>query len=406
MNKGTELPANPPHSDPGAEPCAPDREGETRPIRLLIAISTLGGGTGTHLVRLLDRFDPKRWDIHVLCNDRLALELPAHVNLIQDPGRRRLHRFPLAQLREARQFGEVVRRIQPDIVHTYFIWPILYGRLLKLLGLIDHLVENREDLGFNWNPVDYRLLKWTRSVPDRIICVSEAVRETVRRKEIQSDERTVVLYNGIERVSDAAPGSSPHGERGEFGLQPEHLVVGMVANLNRAVKGAGYFIESIPLIAREVPAARFLVVGGGHEGSALRERANALGVEELVVFTGFRPDIDRLYSMMDISVLTSLSEGLSITILESMAHGIPVVATSVGGNPEVVQDGETGLLVPPADPAAFAEAVIRLLEDRDLRLRQGTAAQARATTRFSLREAANNYRHLYEELRETAAANV
>ena len=166
--------------------------------------------------------------------------------------------------------------------------------------------------------------------------------------------------------------------RRELGFDDDHLVLGMVANYNRPVKGVGNFLDAIPAIISAVPSARFLFVGGGDEEQSLREKARTLGVDPYVVFAGYRKDIHRYYEIMDISVLTSFSEGLSLTLLESMGYGIPIVATRVGGNPEVVDEGRTGYLVPVKDNRSLVDRIVKLLQNQELRRsmgKEGTSAR-------------------------------
>jgi glycosyltransferase involved in cell wall biosynthesis len=171
----------------------------------------------------------------------------------------------------------------------------------------------------------------------------------------------------------------------------------MVANLDRAVKGGIYFIQSLPDIVRAVPQARFVVVGEADVRN-LRRQARALGVDQCVVFAGAQTNVDDFYAAFDVSVLTSLSEGLSITILESMNHGLPVVATDVGGNREIIVNGETGFLVPPRSPRAFAAKVIEVLTQRSLRERLGHASRGRVQRCFTLQNAVEQYSLVYRRL--------
>ena len=159
-------------------------------------------------------------------------------------------------------------------------------------------------------------------------------------------------------------------------------------------------MEAIPLVIQAVPTARFVVVGSGNEIDELTRSAKNLGVSKHLIFAGFRKNIADFYAAMDISVLTSLSEGLSITILESMSHSLPVVATAVGGNPEVVVDGQTGFLVPPKDPQAFASRVVALLQDPALRRRMGEAGRRRIEEHFPMDKTASEYLELYERVQQ------
>lgn len=382
----------------GARTAGADVEREHAATTVLVVTNTLRGGTGAHIVRLLERLAESRWQPMVLCHGSRDFDPPATVPLIDGSKRRRLDRFPLAQWRQLRAVHRLVRLHRPALVHAFFFWPIIYGRVLKRLGIIRNLVENREDQGFIWSETDYRLLRATATIPDRIICVSEAVRRVVLEREGTPADRTVVIRNGIRLPAGAPSRGELDAARAELGFGPEHRIVGMVANLDHAVKGARYFVDAIPLIARRIPEARFLVLGEGREKAALGARARELGVGDRVVFAGFRSDVQRFYPIMDVSVLTSLSEGLSITILESMSFGIPVVATAVGGNPELVRDGESGFLVPSKDVASFADAVVRVLGDRALAERLGRAGRTIVERDFALDTVARRYEQLYRDV--------
>lgn len=368
-----------------------------RPIEVLFLTDDLGGGTGNHLLSMLKYWDKGEWRARIVSKkpalDRVAPDVP--VELMSAP--RRLNRYPFAQ---AKAFAGLLASFNgrsPDLVHTYFFWPILYGRLLKFFGKTRVLIENREDQGFSWGPHEYAWLRASRSSPDRVVCVSEAVRQVVLERERLDERRVVVIRNGVEpidgRIRDDA------STRRELGIPEDHLVVGMVANYNRPVKGVSYLLDAIPAIVSEIPSARFLFLGGGaKERPALRAKARALRIEGFVSFMGHRKDVVRYYEVMDISVLTSLSEGLSITLLESMSHGIPVVATNVGGNPEVVVDGQTGYLVPPKNANSLADRIIHLLRDPGLRIRMGEEGRRRVERDFRLRDVADRYLDLYRNV--------
>jgi len=368
-----------------------------RPVEVVFLTDDLGGGTGNHLLSMLRHWDKETWRVRIVSKkpaiDRVLPDVP--VELMSAP--RRLNRFPIAQVKAFAGLFAAFNGQPPDLLHAYFFWPILYGRLLKLFGKARVLIENREDQGFSWGPHEYAWLRATRSAPDRVVCVSEAVREVVLQRERLDERRVVVIKNGVDPIEGGSPDDA--SARRELGIPEDHLVVGMVANYNRPVKGVSYLLDAIPTIVSEVPSARFLFLGGGaKERPALREKARTLGIERCVNFMGNRKDIHRYYEMMDISVLTSLSEGLSITLLESMSHGLPVVATNVGGNPEVVLDGRTGYLVPPKNAHSLADRIVQLLRDPDLRLRMGEEGRRRVERDFQLRDVANRYLDLYRSM--------
>jgi len=345
---------------------------------------------------MMKHWDRNRWQAEILSRAPITSRIFPDVPVRYVPSDGRMNIYPIAQIRALARIRKEISERAPEILHTYFFWPILFGRLLKLGGVIRTLIENREDEGFNWGVHEYAWLRMTSGLPDRIICVSDAVKRVVMERERIEEERITVIRNGVEPFPEF--GMETTKTRKELGLERRHLVVGMVANFNRSVKGVSLFLDAVPQIVQAVPDARFLLLGRGKEEKALREKAGSMGIESYVLFAGFRPDIHRYYAIMDVSVLTSFSEGLSISLLESMGYGIPVVVTRVGGNPEVVSDGSTGFLVPPGDVPAFAERTIRLLRDRELRKRMGEEARRRVERQFRIHDVASRYVEIYAGL--------
>ena len=362
-------------------------------MRIAILTNDLGGGTGNHLLSMLKHWDKTVWDTVIYSSapvrDRVVPDVPVEYM----PPSKVFRFYPMAQARAfALLYGKMRRRV-PDIIHTYFFWSIIYGRLLKRAGMVKALVENREDQGFDWGKHEYLWLRNTAGLPDRIVCVSEAVKQVVMEREGMKESRLVVVNNGIDLPQGGT--GAPEATSRELGFNGDHLVVGMVANYNRPVKGVGNFLDAIPAIVSAVPAARFLFVGGGDEEQSLREKTRSLGVEPFVVFAGYKKDIRKYYEIMDLSVLTSFSEGLSLTLLESMGYGIPIVATRVGGNPEIVKEGVNGYLVQLQDKQALVDRIVELLRNEDLRRTMGNAGRSMVESKFQMRQVANRYLELY-----------
>lgn len=365
-------------------------------VRIVFLTDDLGGGTGNHLLSMMKYWDKTRWQPEILSRVPLTARVSPEVPVRYLPSNGTIKLYPIAQIQALGRIRNVISEIDPAILHTYFFWPILFGRLLKWGGAVKVLVENREDQGFDWGGHEYSWLRLTRNLPDRIICVSDAVKQVVMERERVSEDRIVVIRNGVETLPDAKAEAAEI--RKEFGIGEDHLVVGMVANFNRSVKGVSLFLDAVPEIVRAVPAARFLLIGRGKEEKSLRDKARNMGIEPYVRFAGYRKDIHRCYAIMDISALTSFSEGLSITLLESMRCGLPVVATRVGGNPEVVVDGVTGYLVPPGDVSSFASRTVALLLNLESRRGMGEEGRRRVECHFLLRDVAKRYEEVYEGL--------
>jgi glycosyltransferase involved in cell wall biosynthesis len=345
---------------------------------------------------MLKHWDKSFWQTTIFSSapgwDRIVPDVPIEYL----PPSRYFRYYPFAQLRYLAQLKNILLNYLPDIVHTYFFWSVIYGRLLKMAGRVKILVENREDEGFNWGKHEYMLLRMTKYLPDKIICVSEAVKKVVQERERMEASRIAVINNGVDPYH--IPSGLHADTRRELGFHEESLVIGMVANYNRPVKGVGNFLDVVPAIVSAVPSARFLFVGGGNEENALREKTRTLGIESHVVFAGYTKEIHRYYEIMDISVLNSTSEGLSLTLLESMGYGIPIVATRVGGNPELVLEGETGYLVPVNNQSLLADRIVKLLVNPELRRRMGEAGQRRIERRFQMQNVASQYLEIYKGL--------
>lgn len=188
--------------------------------------------------------------------------------------------------------------------------------------------------------------------------------------------------------------------RDELNLKPDDIIIGNVANL-RTPKGHQYLVEAAGIVCNKLPQAKFLLIGEEGDGSIrmmIKEKATSLGVTDRVKLLGFRKDIPELLHLLDIFVLSSISEGLPLSVVEAMAAGKPVVVTNVGGLSEVVTDGVDGYIVPPAQPEALADKLLKLAEDKSLREKMGAIGFDNVKVEFSLETMISRYENLYESL--------
>jgi glycosyltransferase involved in cell wall biosynthesis len=194
------------------------------------------------------------------------------------------------------------------------------------------------------------------------------------------EERAVTIHEGIDlgRVA-AAPAANLHAD---LWLPHDAPIVGNVAALVPH-KGQRHLIEAAAIVVKKVPDARFVIAGEGPLRATLERQIKEHRLEKHVFLAGFRPDILSVHKAFDVFVMSSVTEGLGTSLLDAMACGKPIVATRAGGMPEVVVDGQTGLLVEPRDDAGMADAIVALLRDEGLRRRMGAAGQTRAHARFS-----------------------
>jgi len=229
---------------------------------------------------------------------------------------------------------------------------------------------------------------------DRLIVVSRAIDRKVVEEGRFGAPRTLV-YNGVdlERYDHQEPCCTL---RDEYDMEPGSPIVGVVGRLELE-KGHPTLLEAWPHVLREVPGAYLMVVGEGSRQEALHQIAREQGIERHVIFTGRRDDIPAVTAAFDVAVLPSYREAQGLTILEAMALSRPVVASSVGGIPEMIEDGVTGLLVPPHDPAALAAAIVRVLRDHPLADMLGRAGHDLVHDRFCVQLMVNAVQELYDE---------
>jgi len=235
----------------------------------------------------------------------------------------------------------------------------------------------------------------------RLITVSESL-----KRKIISEGRTgapiITIPNGVDLVGDA---SKRIGKvRSSLNIPEEAPLIGIIARLEPE-KGHQYFIGAAAEVLKVKPAARFLIVGEGSCYSHLRDQVKRLGLSESVIFTGQRDDVPELVTALDVVVLSSVREAQGLSLLEAMALAKPVVATRVGGIPEVVQHGESGLLVPPADSAALAGAILELLDDPARSALMGRRGQELVKEKFPLGQMISQIEAIYDELAEGSASS-
>ncbi|MCB9504715.1 MAG: glycosyltransferase [Gemmatimonadales bacterium] len=274
-------------------------------------------------------------------------------------------------------------RPTPAVVHTHNVSPLVATALaLPRRRGMPRFVHTKHGRA---RPTSWRgrlVTRWAARRPDAIAVVSRDAAELATNREHYPARRLEVLYNGI--AADAIVTRSGGWN---------HRIV-TVARLE-PIKTLDLLLHALVRVRSDGLAATLTIVGDGTERAHLEELSNALGLGEHVAFVGWQTDIEDRLRAADLFVLPSRSEGLSLTLLEAMAVGLPVVATAVGGNPEVIEEGVTGFLVPHGDPTALARAITTTLTTPDLARRYGEAGRARVLARFSLQSMAAGYLRLY-----------
>ena len=365
-------------------------------VRLLKFVTDFRiGGTERQFLLLSRRLDPHLFDLHLAAQLERG-ELRGSVDERAHP----LMTYPIDSLYSPRtiaqqlRFARDLRRRKIEIVHTYGFYPNIFAAApTKLAGAV--MIASIRDQGDMWTPLQLRVQRLVLRLADAIIVNAAAVKDVLVRDGYDA-RRIVVIRNGLDMGRFEI--RTPQGKlRRELGLPARGPLVAALCRLH-PIKGVEHFLEAAVILCRRFPEARFLVVGDGPHRATLERHASTLGLGSRVIFTGARQDVPELLSQVSVSVLPSLSEALSNTLLESMASGVPVVATRVGGNPEVVEDGVTGFLVPPREPEALAAAIGRLIEHPQRAQAMGRAAKERAAEHFSLERLTQETESLYLRL--------
>jgi len=281
------------------------------------------------------------------------------------------------------RLNRVIKRLGPDVIHAHDAHGVAMAGLALSLGAAS--AKNGEPPLVVSRRVDFHLRsnsfsRWKHRQVDCFIAASEAIRQMLVADGVQA-ERTVTVHEGIdvEHVL-AAPLVDVHQA---FFLPHGAPVVGNIAALVPH-KGQRHLIEAAHIVVQKLPDVRFVILGEGELRDALERLVKEYHLEKHVLLPGFRTDVLGCLKSFDLFVMSSVTEGLGTSLLDAMACSRPIVATQAGGIPEVVEDGVTGLLVPPRDHAAMAEAIIALISDKGRRQQMGDAGFARVNEKFTV----------------------
>jgi glycosyltransferase involved in cell wall biosynthesis len=287
-------------------------------------------------------------------------------------------------LAAAWRLARIIRRTKPDIVHAHDPHGVAMAALALSMGASPARGEAAPPLVAS-RRVDFHLKsnsfsRWKYRQVDCFIAASEAIRQMLVADGVPAD-RTVTVHEGIDiQHVVAVPAVNVHEA---FWLPHEAPLVGNVAAMVPH-KGQRHLIDAAHFVVREVPDARFLVLGDGELREQLERQVREYHLEKHVLLPGFRTDVVGCIKGFDVFVMSSVTEGLGTSLLDAMACEKPIVATRTGGIPEVVEDGVTGLLVAPRDHHAMADAIVRLLSDRALGRQMGLAGFRRVSHRFTV----------------------
>jgi len=373
-------------------------------VRVLEVMATgTNGGAQEHVHSLVTRLNPECYEVRVVSlshgsSVRRLQRAGIDVTVIDEPDDRQA----------VRALADAVASFAPEIIHNHMYRAEVIGtRAALLLGekgckrpaVLSTVHSSRVRCAD-----DRQALRQLTPLMDRLIVVSKAIEQKIR-EEGRAGAPVSLIYNGVDlqRYNHQQPCCTLHED---YAIPEASPIVGVVARLE-AEKGHRTLIEAWPLVLAAHPEARLLIVGEGSERDSLEAQAASLGICDRVVFTGRREDVPAVTAALDIAVLPSYREAQGLSVLEAMALSRPVVASEVGGIPEMIENGVSGLLVPPNDPGALADAIVRLLSDHPYADMIAKRGHDLVHDRFCIELMVNSIETLYDEaalkLRATAS---
>jgi glycosyltransferase involved in cell wall biosynthesis len=301
--------------------------------------------------------------------------------------------------RSRHEIASLLRELKIDLLHTHGGVAGLHGRSAARLAGTPALIHTLHGIHYLHyrNPLLRRLYvllerRYSRFT-DRLVLVCQSDLRRARSYKLAPEGKMTVILNGLD-VRSLAETAVLARSRDELGWPPGRPIVGTIARLHRQ-KGVIHLLRAGRRILEAVPESRIVVVGDGPQSDRMKREAQRLGLGERCLFLGARKDATALLALFDVFVLPSLWEGLPFVLVEAAALGKPIVATAVDGVPEILEDGRTGLLVPPGDSEALANAVIRLLREKDEAGRLAERARSLVPPRFPLRRMVEQTQTLY-----------
>jgi len=335
------------------------------------------GGAEKNLIQLLEGIDKSRFRPIVCClsGGPLASELKEKGYTIYNLSVKRI--YDLHGIKALTWLVKLIKKNRIKLIVSYHEGSDFLGLMAAKISDI-RIISNRRDMGFQLKRAHIGAYRFCNNHFDKIIAVSDAVRRVIASREKTALNKIVTIHNAV----DVELFSRNYGKkriRSALGISDHQHIVGMIAGLRR-IKGHKYFIQAASKVVNEIPDVKFLIIGKDNYESGCSEKdlmdlARNLGVSRHLIFTGETEDIPELLSVMDIVVSSSLSEGMSNTILEAMAAGKTVIASDAGGNPEIIKDHETGFLFPPGDTKMLSKLIIDCLKDSQQTKVMGQKAQ-------------------------------
>ncbi len=378
-------------------------------IHILHIITRLDpGGSSTNTLETVRRLDKNRFEVDLIAgrtNDpaggvgefirRHGISCVFMDDLVRD-----IHLW-----RDLKAFFELyglIRRGGYDIVHTHSSKAGILGRWAARCAGVKYIVHTPHGHVFYgyFSSLTTRVFvlieRITALITTKLIALThKGIREHLEFKVGRSDKWSAVP-SGIDMTMFVHDPADRAAIRAEYGIKSDDLLFVSVTRLD-PIKGNHVLVEAFASVVSDLPSVRLLIVGSGSEEAKLEARVKELGLEGKIIFAGYRPRVESFLSAADVFVLASLNEGMGRSVVEAMAAGLPVIASSTGGVPELVDDDVEGYLVEPGDSQSLALAMWRMADDRETRIRMAAAARSKAGERFSIETMVRTIEEVYEK---------
>lgn len=356
------------------------------------------------MVDLLIRLDRNIFDIKVICSGQGAL-----TNVLAE------HNIPVINLPELKREINILfdtiaflkliaifKKFKFDIVHTHSSKPGFLGRLAAKMAGVPAIIHTVHGFAFHQysSRISLRIYRLFERIAglaaDKVILLNRDDFEYAKAKKIVNNKKIVKIHNGV-CLEDFDYKIDINQKKKSLDIKKDDFIIGFVARLWEQ-KAPDDFIAAIPIVLEKIPNVLFLIIGDGHLRSSLESQAQKLQVQNQIRFLGWRNDVPEIVQILDVFVQTSLWEGLSLSILEAMAAGKPVIATDIKGNNELVVDGITGFLVPPRMPEMVGSCITTLLNDKKLIKKMGNFGRKRVEEKFDIKLQVERTKNIYHEI--------
>lgn len=383
-----------------------------RKKKIVYIIGTLdSGGAERQIIEVASRLNPEIFETHLYCLhgggplEKLARKRRLEISIFHTCHTKNgsFENASSIPFRHPRQFWALyrfLRRKQPDVVHCYMFAPSIYGGWATKLSGDARLITSRRCLGHfkDGKPLFQILENSVNRFTDRVLVNSQALQHDVLERESVAAEKVELIYNGVD-INHYSPSGFNRSfvlqKKHEFGIADTAPIIGMIANLYH-YKGHREFIIAASEVRRYYPNVRFLCIGREcNMEQELRELIAKYSLQQNVMLVGGVSNVADWIHLLDIQVSASYEEGFSNVILEGMASGKALVATTVGGTPEAILNEVTGLLVPPKDPQAIAQAILTFLNNPDFASLCRENARKRIKDHFSMEKMIDKLEKLY-----------